>query len=68
MKETAPQYANVEVEFRGGANPDMFFYDAQGELVDQVNLAKLTHEQCVAELEQRGFALKQAAGSGHHEL
>lgn len=58
VKEIAPLYENVVVQFIPGRNPDLFFKNAAGDTVSKVDLSGLTTEECVQELESRGFQLK----------
>ncbi|XP_063725334.1 selenoprotein M-like [Symsagittifera roscoffensis] len=58
LNQKAPLIHNVEVKWIGGANPDAFFLNKDGEIVETVDLTKFKSDGLIQLFVDRGFHFK----------
>lgn len=64
VKELAKDYENVEVKFIGGHNPEAYFFDAEDNQVEMIDLKPMKLAEIEKAFADRGFVKKEE----HSEL
>lgn len=58
INEDVPLFHNVEFKAKPGANPDLLMLNAEGLIVERIDLSPFTQVECNELLQKKGFYKK----------